>query len=270
MMYHIGIVLKHMQHISHLRLLWPDHADGTPGLRFYEIYNHLHAISHHLTMLIAEFANLTANGINLVSIMKTKLLSVFWSIIAQIDHDERMNPIDFGEGGTLGFLAVYHSVYLSVCPSVRQSTRCPSARFSELFSVILWDVDLKFGIWLCLDMIQIKFDFCLGWPTFTWVIDLFSVILCDIDLKFGIRLCLDLVQIKFDFCLGWPTFTWVIALCKNVRPLGFPNFSQSSFEILTWNLVYNLVAFCKNKFVRTFLSCLVILTWHLVYELVLT
>ena len=26
-----------------------------------------------------------------------------------------------------------------------------------------------------------------------------------------------------------------------VRPLGFPNFSQSSFEILTWNLVYGFV-----------------------------
>ena len=74
----------------------------------------------------------------------------------------------------------------------------------------------------------------------------FSVILWDIDLKLGIRLCLDMIQIKFDFCVGWPIFTWVIALCKHVRPLGFPNFSQSSFEILTWNLVYDFVSFCKN------------------------
>ena len=34
---------------------------------------------------------------------------------------------------------------LSVCPSVCQSTRCPSTRFSEFFSVVLWDIDLKFS-----------------------------------------------------------------------------------------------------------------------------
>ena len=38
----------------------------------------------------------------------------------------------------------------SVCLSVRQSTR-----FFELFSDVLWDIDLKFGIWICLDIIQI-------------------------------------------------------------------------------------------------------------------
>ena len=43
----------------------------------------------------------------------------------------------------------------SVRPSVRQSTQCPSTRFSELFSVVFWDIGLKFGIWICLDMIQI-------------------------------------------------------------------------------------------------------------------
>ena len=33
----------------------------------------------------------------------------------------------------------------------------------------------------------------------------------------------------------------------SVRPLGFPNFSQSSFEILTWNLVYAFGYFMKEK-----------------------
>ena len=71
-------------------------------------------------------------------------------------------------GGTLGFLAVCHSICLSVC----QSTRCPSTRFSEIFSAVLWDIDLTFGIWICLDMIQIKFDFCRVPLTFTGVIAL--------------------------------------------------------------------------------------------------
>ena len=73
-----------------------------------------------------------------------------------------------GGGGAIGFLAVCHSVRpsvcLSFCPSVSQSTRCPSTPcpstlFSELFSVNLRDIDLKFGIWICLDITQIKFDF---------------------------------------------------------------------------------------------------------------
>ena len=39
----------------------------------------------------------------------------------------------------------------------------------------------------------------------------------DIDLKFGRRLCLDITQIKWNFCRVWPFFfTWVIALCKNL------------------------------------------------------
>ena len=115
--------------------------------------------------------------------------------------------------------------YLSYCPL----QKCPPTRFSELFSVILWDIYLKFGI----------------------------------------RSCLDMIQIRFDFCLGWPPFTWVIALCKNVRPVGFPNFSQSSFEILYWNLVYDLVAFSQSNFPDfPLLSCDIDLTY--LYELVLT
>ena len=61
------------------------------------------------------------------------------------------------------------SLCLSVCLSVRlsvhsvsvhcQYTRCPSTRFSELFSVVLLDMDLKCGMWIRLDIIQIKLSF---------------------------------------------------------------------------------------------------------------
>ena len=83
-----------------------------------------------------------------------------------------ISPLPVKPGGTLGFLAVCQSVCPSVCPSVCQSTLCPSTQFSELFSVVLWDIDLKFDIRLYLDMIQIKFDFSCVWSTFTWVIAL--------------------------------------------------------------------------------------------------
>ena len=115
------------------------------------------------------------------------------------------------------------SVCPSVCLSVSQSTRCPSTQFSELFSVVLWDIDLKFGIWICLHIIQIKFDF----GAFDLLLHellpfakilfsgLFFVIFRYIELKFHIWICLDIIQVKFDFGCVWPTFTWGIALCKN-------------------------------------------------------
>ena len=58
---------------------------------------------------------------------------------------------------------------LSVCPSV-----CPSVtlRFSRLFCAVVWDIDLKFSLWICYDIIQIEFEFRHAWPTFTGVIAL--------------------------------------------------------------------------------------------------
>ena len=111
-----------------------------------------------------------------------------------------------GGGGTIVFFAACQSVWL-----------CLSTRFSELFSFILsflWDIGLKFGIQLCPDIIQTKFDFCYICPTFIWVIvlckkwvsGLFSPAFCDIDLKFSICICLDIIQINFDFCCVWPKF----------------------------------------------------------------
>ena len=77
-------------------------------------------------------------------------------------------------GGTLSLLAVCQSV----CPSV-------TLQFSRLFSAVFWEIDLKFSIWICHDIIQIKFDFRHAWPTFTGVIALcynlvFRTFLCSL------------------------------------------------------------------------------------------
>ena len=44
----------------------------------------------------------------------------------------------------------------------------------------------------------------------------FFLVFCDFDLKIHIWICLHLIQVKFDFCQVWPTFSRVIALCKNL------------------------------------------------------
>ena len=159
-----------------------------------------------------------------------------------------------GGGGTLSFLAVCHSVRPSVClsvclsvrPSVCQSTRCPSTPFSELFSVVLWDIDLKFRMWIRLDIIQIKFEFRHAWPTFTGVIALcwnlvFRVFLCRL-----LRYWLEIWYMN----LSWHNTdqVWVSLrltyFYRSYCPLlkfSFPDFSLLSFQILTWNLVYEFV-----------------------------
>ena len=56
------------------------------------------------------------------------------------------------------------------------------------------EIDLKFVIWIFLDIIQIKFNCCLVWPIYAWVmvlcrnsVVLFSPVFCDIDYKVGIH-----------------------------------------------------------------------------------
>ena len=55
--------------------------------------------------------------------------------------------------------------YRSYCPLLIFS-------FPDFFSAVIWGIDFKFGIWICHDIIQIKFEFRHAWPTFTRVIAL--------------------------------------------------------------------------------------------------
>ena len=141
---------------------------------------------------------------------------------------------------------------LSVCPSVRlsvsQSTRCPSTRFSELFSVVLWDIDLKFGILICLHIIQIKFDFDRVWPTFTctWVIALckkfvFRTFLCHL-LTYWVEISwMNLSWHKTGQVRLWSRLTYFYLIYCPLQKFRFPEFSLSSFDILTWNFIYGFV-----------------------------
>ena len=52
----------------------------------------------------------------------------------------------------------------SVPPSVRLSVRVSVRKFSPLFSYMLWHIELKFCIWLCFTVLQIKFK-CHQFPS---------------------------------------------------------------------------------------------------------
>ena len=150
-------------------------------------------------------------------------------------------------GVTLGLLAVCQSVCpsvsLSVCLSVCQSV---TLRFSGLFSAVFWDIDLKFGIYICHDKIQIKFESSHAWLTFTGVIALcynlvFRTFLCR-PLRYWLAI--------WYMNLSWHNTdqVWVLSrltyFYRSYCPLlkfSFPFFSLPSFEILTWNLVFEFV-----------------------------
>ena len=115
-----------------------------------------------------------------------------------------------------------------------------------------------------------------------------TVVLWDIDLKFGMWICHDIIQIKFEFSHAWPTFTGVIALCWNLVFRTFLyRLLRYSLKIwymnLSWHntdqvwvslrLTYFYRSYCpllKFSFLHFFLLSFQILTWHLVYEFVLT
>ena len=138
------------------------------------------------------------------------------------------------------------SVCLSVRLSVRQSTWCPSSRFSELFSVVLWDLDLKFGIWICLDIIQIKFDFGCVWPTFTWVIALckksvFRTFLCHLSTYWVEISYMNLSWHHTGQDRLWSRLTYFYMSYCPLQKFRFPDYSLSSFDILSWNFIYEFV-----------------------------
>ena len=75
-------------------------------------------------------------------------------------------------------------------------------QFSRLFSIHLFRYWLKiYYIWICLDVIQIKFEFCRTWLELfsfanIYFSGLFSAVFSGVNLKFGIWNCLDIIQIK--------------------------------------------------------------------------
>ena len=55
-------------------------------------------------------------------------------------------------------------------------------------------------------------------PSVTLFPDFFLTVLSHIWIKVGSKLLYEELQIKFDFCHGWPTFSCVIAVCSKFCP----------------------------------------------------
>ena len=143
---------------------------------------------------------------------------------------------------------------------------CKNLVFRTFFSFFC-DFDLKFGIRICLDIMQIKFDFCGVWPLLKFRFPDFS----DIDLKFHMWICLDLIQVKINFCRVWSTFLCLLRsigthkdhfVCASVCMSGNHTFlvvthsyvSQATHAFLRiLPLCYWVIALWKNLVFQTFL-----------------
>ena len=155
---------------------------------------------------------------------------------------------------------------LLVCsPSVSPSV---TLQFSRPFSAVFWDIDLKFGIWIChnTDQVQLSSHLTYFYRSYCPLLkfsfpDFFSAVFWDIDLKFGIWICRDIIPIKFDFCCSWPTFTGVIAFVAVMHlenllgPVGDFYCLRNTFRMLVYlqnqmfkrNLIINKTTILPKK-----------------------
>ena len=115
---------------------------------------------------------------------------------------------------------------------------------------------MKFCIWFCFTVLQIKLECCQFALIFVGVMPLLecrilkiqffallSYMPWHIELKFCIWLCFTVLQIKFECCQFPSIFVGVMPLLE-LRILemhSFPHFSLTCFDISSWNFTYDFV-----------------------------
>ena len=131
-----------------------------------------------------------------------KELSLFWNL----EYRKYTVFISPSSDGT--YYGMVMSVRVSNRPTLRPSIRpsgSPSVRpFSALFSYILWHIELKFCIWLCFIVLQIKFE-C------RWFASMFMGVMPPLELR--------ILEIH-----------------------SFTHFSLACFDIFSWNFAYDFVS----------------------------
>ena len=72
---------------------------------------------------------------------------------------------------------------------------------------------------------------------------LFSYMLSDIELKFCIWFCFTVLQIKFECRQFPSIFVWVMPLleCRILKIHSFPHFSLTPIDLLSWSFAFKFV-----------------------------
>ena len=89
------------------------------------------------------------------------------------------------------------------------------------------------------------------------VFPIFSYMLWHIELKFCIWLCFTVLQIKFECRQFASMFVGVMPLLelRILKIHRFPHFSLTCFDILCWNFAYDFVLLCTTDQVRVSSIC---------------
>ena len=113
--------------------------------------------------------------------------------------------------------------------------------FFPLFAYMLWQIELKFCIWLCFTVLQIKFK-CFN---LLQISALFSSMHWNIELKFCIWLCLTVQQIKFECS----QFLWELCPFWNLEywKYSFLHFSLTCFDIISWICTWLCLMYYRSR-----------------------
>ena len=104
----------------------------------------------------------------------------------------------------------YYGMAMSVRPGLRRPSVRPTLRpglrppVFRTFLIQVWHIELKFCIWLCFTVLQIKFE-CRQFP---------SILVGDMPLL----------------------------KCRILKIHSFPHFSLTCFDILSWNFAFDFVS----------------------------
>ena len=132
-----------------------------------------------------------------------------------------------------------------------------NTQFSAFFSYLLWHIELKFCIWLCFTVLQIKFE-CRQFPSsFVGVMSLLELRILEIHSFPHFFLT------RFDI-LSW-NFAFDLVLLYYRSSSSVINFRQFLYELCPfWNLEY-----WKYSFLHFCLTCFNISSWNIAYDFVL-
>ena len=146
------------------------------------------------------------------------------------------------------------SIFVGVVPLLE--LRILEIKSFPHFSYMLWHIELKFCIWLCFTVLQIKLESRQFASIFVGVVPLldlrileiqsfrhFSYMLWHIELKFCILLCFTVLQINFESRQFASIFVGVVPLLelRTLETHSFPQFSPTCIDILSWNFAYDFI-----------------------------
>ena len=108
--------------------------------------------------------------------------------------------------------------------------------FSGLSFVIFWHIELKFHVWICLDIIQVKLDFGRVWPTFTWVIALFKKFVFRTFLCHLLTYWVEISFTKLSWHNTGQVWLWLHLTYFDMSYCPLQKFSFPYFLLLSWNI----------------------------------